>query len=61
MLDRMILLGLIILCVGLVLWLAPTGLRPPARTIGICLAVLGGLLMAIDLLDLTGADVDDAD
>ncbi len=55
----MIIVGLLLLVVGLILWLAPHQLRSPARTIGIILAVVGGLLMAVDLLDLTTTNVDD--
>lgn len=59
MLSGMVLLGLILLLVGIGLWLAPHSLRPPARTIGAILAAIGGILIAVDLLDLTASNIDD--
>lgn len=52
----MLLLGIILLVVGLVLALAPTGLRPPAVTIGwICVAV-GLVLIVAALVDIEGVE-----
>ena len=47
----MLLLGLILLVVGLILALAPTGLRPPAVTVGWILVAVGAVLILVALVD----------